>query len=131
MIIVIIIVAFLAFLFLRDKNDEVKKVQMAGGMQEKYRILIDHFRSIPNMKVQSNRTTSITMAVTDRFVETKFIISQGFDAVSVSWFHTSIRFGSHELHWKFPETMTQNLIITLIEDELRVVESKLMSGIIV
>jgi hypothetical protein len=126
--VVIAIAIFLLYIFISDKKEEVQKVQNQGGLLVKYRTLTNHFLSIPMMKVEQRSSTSITMAVKEPKVVTRFIISHGFENVTVFWFHQSLGFGEHSLNWRFPEGMEQLAMINVIEEELRRYEIKLMNG---
>jgi hypothetical protein len=126
--IIIPILIFLAFLFFRDKQDEVSRMQSKGGFELKYGALIHHFLSIPRMKVERRSKSSITMSVKDPAVMTRFTISHGFEDVSIFWQHNSLTFGEHNLNWKFSESMSQNTMIEVIEDELGAYEQKLVKS---
>ncbi len=126
--VVIAIAIFLLYIFISDKKEEVQKVQNQGGVLVKYRTLTNHFLSIPMMKVEQRSSTSITMAVKDPNVLTRFIISHGFENVSVFWFHKSLSFGEHSLNWRFSERMEQIAMIKVIEDELQSYEIKIVNG---
>ncbi|MCB0463367.1 MAG: hypothetical protein R2816_02870 [Flavobacteriaceae bacterium] len=126
--IIIGIIIFIAFLFFRDKQDEVTKIQSQGGFELKYGTLIHHFLSIPRMQVERRSKSSITMLVKDPAVITRFTISHGFEDVSIFWEHKSLTFGEHKLNWRFPEGMSQNTMISVIEDELGEYERNLISS---
>lgn len=126
--VVIAITIFLLYIFFSDKNDEVKKVQNQGGLLVKYKILTNHFLNIPMMKIERHSSTSITMAVKEPKVVTRFIISHGFENVSVFWFHQSLGFGEHSLNWTFPEAMEQLAMIKVIDEELNRYQINLING---
>ncbi|HCE53843.1 MAG TPA: hypothetical protein DER05_02125 [Lutibacter sp.] len=124
----IVIGGFLLYLFISTKKEEVQKVQNQGGVLVKYQTLTNHFLSIPMMKVEQRSSTSITMAVKEPKVVTRFIISHGFENVSVFWFHKSLSFGEHSLNWRFPEGMEQLAMIKEIDEELYRYQINLMNG---
>jgi hypothetical protein len=43
---------FLAFIFLSDKEQKVRKVERSGGFYVKYYDLIQYFYSMPEIKVE-------------------------------------------------------------------------------
>ena len=119
MVWVLLIAGFLVYLFLNTKNNEVNKVNTQGGMYVKYNTLISYFLEIPNIEIERKTSTSIILAVKDRYVVTRYTINHGFNEVHVFWNHTSIMFGEHSLHWYFPEYHPQEFMIaTIIRDDL-------------
>ncbi len=126
--IVIAVIIFFIFLFFRNKQEEVQRVQSQGGFNLKYGVLINHFLRIPKMKIEKKNRSSITMAVKDPNVITRFTVSHGFEDVSIYWQHISTGFGNHSLNWKFPESMPQVDMINIIEQELGAYERKLIRG---
>jgi len=123
---VIMIIGGLLIMFLLDKKEEVSRVQSQGGFYLKYKELINHFATIPRIKVVNKSNTSITLSVKDSLVVTSFTISHGFEDVSIFWNHNSIAFGKHSLNWRFPESMPQYQMISLIEDELSIYERNIV-----
>lgn len=126
--IVLVLIVFVIYIFFRDKQDEVSRIQSQGGFELKYGVLIHHFLSIPRMKVERRSKSSITVSVKDPAVMTRFTISHGFEDISIFWQHKSITFGEHNLNWRFPESMSQHTMISVIEDELGTYEQKLMNS---
>ena len=126
--IVVAIIVFVVFLFFRDKQDEVSRIQTQRGFELKYGILIHHFLSIPRMQVERRSKSSITMSVKDAAVITRFTISHGFEEVTIFWQHNSLRYGEHKLNWRFPESMSQETMIQVMEDELGAYEQKLINS---
>lgn len=123
------IAVFFLYIFFSDKKEEVVKVQNQGGLLVKYKILTNHFLNIPMMKIEQRSSTSITMAVKEPKVVTRFIISHGFENVSVFWFHQSLGFGEHSLNWTFPEAMEQLTMIKVIDEELNRFQMNLINSI--
>lgn len=125
---VVAIIVFIIFLFFRDKQDEVSRIQSQGGFEFKYRVLIHHFLSISGMQVERGSKSSITMSMKNTSVITRFTISHGFEEVTIFWQHNSLGFGEHKLNWRFPESMSQQTMIKVVEDELGAYEKKLLMG---
>src|SRR5690606_20551510 len=119
--------AFLGFIFFSDKKSEINRIQEQGGFYIKYKDLIDYFMEIPKIQVEQKNKTSITLAVKDQQVVTRFTIGHGFEKVSIFWNHHSTTFGKHSLDWTFPESMPQSQMISLIEKELEIYERNLFS----
>jgi hypothetical protein len=122
-----IIVGVVAVWFVLDKKEEVDKVKSQGGLYLKYKELIDHFLTIPNIKVEQKNNTSMILAVKDQYVVTRFTIGHGFEDVSVFWNHQSVTFGKHSLNWRFPESLPQSQMIDTIENELDIYQQNLLS----
>lgn len=123
---VIVIGGFLIYLFISTKKEEVDKVKSQGGLYLKYRELIDHFLTIPNIKVEKKNNSSMILAVKDQYVVTRFTIGHGFEDVSVFWNHQSVMFGKHSLNWTFPESLPQSQMIDTIERELEIYQRNLI-----
>ncbi|WP_036153864.1 hypothetical protein [Maribacter forsetii] len=125
---IFIIVCVLGVWFVLDKKEEVDKVKNQGGLYLKYKELIDHFLTIPNIKVEKKNNTSIILAVKDPNVVTRFTVGHGFEDVSVFWNHHSTTFGKHSLNWSFPEGLPQSQMINTIENELEIYQRNLLSN---
>lgn len=123
----IIIIVFIISKFIYDKNKEVNKVNHQGGMMVKYADIIEYFSDYPNSKIQQISSSSIKISTTDRFVVTTFTINHGFSDYTIFWNHQSVTFGSHSLHWTFPEYMDQINAINLINSELEVYQKNLLN----
>jgi hypothetical protein len=112
--------AVVIYLFISTKKEEVLKVKNQGGLYLKYQELIDHFLTIPNIKVEKKNSYSVILAVKGANVVTRFTIGHGFEDVSVFWVHHSTMFGKHSLNWSFPESLPQLQMIDTIEQELEI-----------
>ncbi len=122
-----VILAFIIFLFVKDKKEEVVRIAKQGGVKHKYGILINYFLSShPKMEVQKLSTDSITMAVIEPGVRTEFSIRHGFESVSVFWLHDSAGYGIHKLNWTFPEFKPQKEMINEIEGDIAAYEHKIL-----
>jgi hypothetical protein len=126
MVLVCTIVAFIIYLFVTHKKEEVDKIKNQGGIYFKYKELIDYFLTIPDIQVEKKNSYSITLLVRGAGVETRFIIGHGFEDVSIFWNHKSIMFGIHSLNWKFPEYQSQSQMISTIERELEIYQKNLL-----
>ena len=125
---VIFIGGILIYLFISTKKGEVQKVQSQGGLYLKYKELIDHFLTIPNIEIEKKNNYSIILAMKDKYVVTRFTIGHGFEDVSVFWSHQSYTLGNHSLNWKFPESLPQSQMIETIERELEIYHRNLVSN---
>ena len=125
MVWILVVLGFLTFLFISDKKEEVQRVKHQGGLQSKYRELMTYFMSIPNITIERRSPTSITLAVKDVAVVTRFTISHGFEDVSIFWNHKSRAFGEHSLNWKFPEYYPQSQMLSIIENEMEMYQRNL------
>jgi|SRR5690606_7277267 len=123
--IIIAVVAYLVIKFTTDKKKEIKKIETQGGFDVKYSILIEELLSIPNAKVVNKTNSSIVIAIQDRYVVTSFKIAHGFSDYSIFWEHNSTTFGKHNLHWTFPEYLSQYSALSKIGNDISEYEKKL------
>ncbi len=122
-----VILAFIIFLFVKDKKEEVVRIAKQGGVKHKYGILINYFLSShPKMEVQKLSTDSITMEVIEPGVRTEFSIRHGFEDVTIFWTHESYGLGLHKLNWTFKEYLLQEEMIIQIENDLQDYEKKIL-----
>lgn len=124
---VLLVGGFLLYLFFSTKRDESIKVKKQGGFYLKYKILIDYYASEPNIIVEKRNNSSITLALKDKQVITRYTISHGFEEVFVFFHQQSLAFGEHSLKWKFPETMPQDHMIEMINQEINLYYKNLMA----
>jgi len=124
---IIVIGGFLIYLFISTKKEEVDKIKSQGGLYLKYKELINHFLTIPNIEIEKKNSSSMILAVKDKYVVTRFTIGHGFEDVSVFWNHQSVTYGNHSLNWNFPESLPQSQMIDTIEKELYIYQRNLLS----
>ena len=123
-IIGIVIISF--YNFNNARKSETNKLNEKGGFRVKYKELIEHFLGIPNIQIEKQNATSITLAVIDKNVVSRFTITHGFDDVTVFWNHHSLEFGEHSLNWNYPTNQPQSQIIKLIENDLEHYQDNLL-----
>ncbi|TXD48669.1 hypothetical protein [Polaribacter sp. IC073] len=128
MFLVFIVIGIAVVWFVLGKKEEVAKVNVQGGLDLKYKELIDHFLIIPNIEIEKKNSYSMTLVVKGVNVQTRFTIGHGFEDVSVFWNHQSIMFGKHSLNWNFPEYLPQSQMIDKIEKELEIYQRNLIGN---
>lgn len=111
--------------FFSTKKDEISKVSTHGGLEVKYKVLLQYFMEIPNVRIERKSSTSIILAIKDTHVVTRYTISHGFGDINVYWDHNSAMFGKHSLRWCFPEDYSQYLMLSTIEHEYEEYQKKL------
>lgn len=126
-VVIIIIGVVLLFLFFSDKKQEVNKIQQQGGFYRKYKVLIDYFLSIPEIKIERKDKDRIILIAKNYSASTRFTIAHGFEDVTIFWNHQSLAFGEHNLNWTFPEGLPQNQMLALIEKELSIYERNVLN----
>ncbi len=127
MVWILTILAFIIYLFVTAKKEEVAKINNQGGLYFKYKELIDFFLTIPDIEVEKKNNYSIILAVKGSGVITRFTIGHGFEGVSIFWLHQSLVFGEHSLSWNFPEYLPQSQMIDTIEKELENYQQNLLT----
>ena len=128
-IVILGVVIFIIYSFLSDKNEETNRIQRQGGFYLKYKELINYFSKYPRVVVERKNKTSITFAIIDKYAQTRFTISHGFESVTIFWSLNSITMGNHSLNWTFPETTPQSQMIKDFETKMKIYETNLLSGI--
>ncbi len=93
----------------------------------KYFTLIKGLSDYPGTKVEQTSTSSVWILTRDKFVSIEFRINHGFSDFTVFWTHQSYAFGKHNLHWTFPEYMSQHNATNIILNEIEEYSLKLIS----
>lgn len=123
---VILVLGFIVFLFFSTKKEESQKLKKQGGFYLKYKYLIDYYANEPDVIVEKRNNSSITLALKDVRAVTRYTISHGFEEVYIFFHQQSLNFGEHSLKWNFPESMSQEHMIDIINQEVHLYFKNLM-----
>lgn len=117
-VIIIGVVAFIIFKFLRDRNRMLQNELGSGGMGEKYSMLIQWLTNDPNARII--KTTSDHVHISSKMPTTKtdFLLTQNFGKLEVDWQAQLGAMGNHNLHWEFSSDMNQEDMINRIGQDL-------------
>lgn len=116
---ILLIVGYFVIAFFLDKKEEVSRVKDQGGIRTKYSLIIKYFIGVNNKsKIIKETSTSITvMTETDNIIQL-YTLAHGFSDFTVFWEFRSSIFGTHNLHWSFPENTDQSKAILQINEEI-------------
>ena len=119
-VIILAILAWIAFRFFSDLNAEGKKVKEAGGMRKKYAILVDYVLSgHSDCRIISESSTDIIVGATGMSGSTTFQIIQSFnETVIIKYEVKSIVWGNHSLDWTFNESIGQQAMIETMKRDI-------------
>lgn len=123
---VILVVGVLIYLFFSAKSEEKEKLNRQGGFYFKYKYLIDYYADEHGVVIEKKDKTSITVAMKDSRAITRYTISHGFEEVHIFFHQQSLNFGEHSLKWNFPESMSQEHMIDIINQEVHLYFKNLM-----
>lgn len=126
-IIILIITGFL-IKFFYDMNKQKTHVARQGGMQHKYRRIIEHIKSgDPRTKIYRDTGDQVTLGISNMGGTTLFTITQTFGRVTIQWNVESPVFGKHNLEWDFDEYHDQNRMIEKITNDLAHYQNNVMT----
>ena len=126
--IIIAIIAYIIIKFAIDNNKQANAVAKQGGMRKKYCTLIEYAKGgVPNSKIVHEDGTSIRVGCSSAGGSTHFDIVQTFGNVTIQWISTSVLIGNNKLEWEFNEFMDQEEMIAIMEHDISVYMSNVMS----
>lgn len=128
-IIIILIVVFILGKFLLDKNNVEKTVMRQGGMTQKYKTLIEHFKgNNPDAKIYKITNDEVELGVKGVSGSTIFSIIHSFEKVIITWKLNNMLIGSHGLQWEFHHLKNQNEIAEIIHGELETYQRNVLES---
>lgn len=128
--IVIIVIVFVIGKFFYDKNQKDIKVKKEGGMENKYKILVNHIKSGDSRtRIYQITGDCISLGISNIGGTTIYNLVQGFGKLIVEWKMESPIFGKHRLEWTFHEFDDQNKMMERIANDLSIYQANVMSGL--
>jgi hypothetical protein len=110
-------------------SKQKQHVSRQGGMQHKYRKLIEHIKSgDPRTKIYKETGDSLTIGISNMGGTTLFIITQTFGRVTIQWRIESPVFGKHNLEWEFEEYQDQDKMMEKITHDLTHYQNNVMTS---
>lgn len=117
--VVILIILFIVGKFLYDRNQQTIHVGRQGGMENKYKILVEKLMGgHSDTRIFQRTMDSLILGVSNAGGSTLFELLETFGNVTITWEMTSPMFGKHKLKWTFPEYMDQLEMYNQIENDL-------------
>lgn len=116
-VVIIIVGVFIKFFY--DTNKQKKHVSRQGGMQNKYRGLIDHIKSLDSKtEIHNDTEDSLTLEQSRLSSITFFTITQTYGKVKIQWENENSHSGKHNLEWLFDEYLDQDVMIKKITNDI-------------
>lgn len=126
---IILVIVFIIGKFLFDKNSQASKINMEGGMRNKYRDLIEFLMAGDSRsKIFHETSDSIKLGLSNTGGTTLFILTQTFGYVTVQWNIDNPIFGKHKMEWDFPEYSDQKKMTERIANDLGKYQKNLMNA---
>ena len=126
---VIIIVIGVLIKFFYDKSQQVQKIVKEGGMQHKYRVLLDLLLSgHSNTKIFQVTADSVLLGVHSSGGTTLYRLLQTFGKVTITWTVDSPIYGKHKLEWTFDEYLDQEKMMDKIMNDLKQYQINVMTA---
>jgi len=111
----IAIVGYIIYSLVKDRNEDVKAhVTNYGGMQAKYRILIEYLTQHPSSRITKLTSDNVTISSSTMTVWIDYVGGN----VEISLKATMPLLGNISKKWKFPSNYSQELIIQEIDNFL-------------
>jgi hypothetical protein len=126
-IIIIVVLVLIIYKFMSDYKKQEAEIALEGGMEKKYSVLIKILLSSDDRcKIYQVTKSSVTLGLSLKNVGTTiFILQQSFSKISIQWSVDVPGFGKHKLEWTFPEFDDQELIASIIFEEISNYQKKL------
>ncbi|WP_417876412.1 hypothetical protein [Winogradskyella sediminis] len=128
-VVVILLVVFMIGKFVYDKNKVNTYVARQGGITQKYKTLIEHFKGgNPNVKILKITEDSVEVGVTSASGSTVFSIIHSFEKVIITWKVNGLVMGNHGLKWEFHHLKDQNEIAEIVHKELNIYQNNVLES---
>lgn len=128
-LVLIAIICFVGFKFLRDRKRQNQRVAKEGGMLHKYRVLVQYLLSgHPNTKIFQVTGDSLFLGVSSTGGTTTYDLLQTFGKVTITWKVDSPVYGKHKLEWDFDEYLDQNKMIEKIMNDLKQYQTNVITA---
>lgn len=116
-IFIIIIVGYIIFSFVRDREEMLQRqVDMRGGMTKKYEYLIGRLAEYPGARVIKVTRDHVHIRAEGQATATNFLISENFNKVEIEWVGQLAILGTHRHKWSFPHDFPQEKMIKEMEE---------------
>ena len=103
LLIIGVVVIIIAFMFFSDVSNTGDQIEAQGGMEKKYKVMIDRFLATPGTRIADSRTkSSIALIGETGLFHHNVIISQINDKVVVKWIVYNT-WGKFPKEWSFNE----------------------------
>lgn len=116
-IIILIIVVFIIYLFQKDKSEMLEKIDLSGGLQERYNEFVNFFVDKHGFKLRKLTKAEIILELNEPKVKMLVQLIQSFDNVLIHW-HSINNFGEVKLNWEFPDKMEQSKMTEKIMNDV-------------
>ena len=127
--IIILIIVGILIKFLYEMNKQKTHVSRQGGMQHKYRRLIEQIKSGDSRtKIYKDTGDQVTLGISNMGGTTLFIITQTFGRVTIQWKVDSPVFGKHKLEWEFDEYLDHYKMMEKITNDLTHYQNNVMTA---
>jgi hypothetical protein len=118
-IFILLVVIGILIKFFYDMGKQKEHVARQGGMQHKFRRLIEQIKmGDPRSRIYRVTGDQIILGVSNMGGKTIFIITQTFGRVTIQWNLESPVFGKHNLEWEFDEYLEQDKMMEKITNDL-------------
>lgn len=129
-VIILVVLGIIAVKFFYDIDKQKQHVAKQGGMQHKYRELIEYIKDADSRtKIYNDTGDRVTLGISNLGGTTLFTITQTFGRVTVQWKVDSPSFGKHSLEWEFDEFLDQKKMILKINNDLTKYQSNVMTSL--
>lgn len=116
--VIIIILGYIVYSFFSSREKMLDNVRVAGGLQEKYKVLLTHLLSDPNAKITQINKDSIAISWNGEFSKAQISIIQGFGKINIVWTSTTAFAGPIKEKWEFFENLDQSLMAKKITQDI-------------
>jgi len=111
----IAIVGYIICMMVRDRNEDVRAhITNYGGMQTKYRLLIEYFTQHPSARITKLTSDNVTITSSNMTVWIDYVGGN----VEISMKTVMPLLGNISKKWKYPSSYSQELIIQEFENFL-------------
>lgn len=116
--VIIAIIGYILYSFFSSREKMLDDVRVAGGLQEKYKILLTHLLSDSNAQITQINKDSITISWTGEFSNAQISIIQGFGKINIIWTSTTALAGPIKEKWEFFENLDQSVMAKKITQDI-------------
>lgn len=124
-IIITIIVIYILYSFITDREKMIKNVEFQGGIQEKYKILLSYILNNPDSKITQLKRDNIIIRCQGGS-DAQFSVTQNFGTVDIDWLSNNGFAGIVKEKWQFRENLDQH---EMAKKMMQDIEFKLKHGL--
>ena len=116
-IFVVLACGCIAYKFFQDRNQMLnQQVDIYGGIEKKYKFLVEKLLEEPNSKVVKVARDQIHITIEGNSTQTNFIITENFKKTEIFWVVKMAFLGTHKNKWTFNEDYPQYKMLSEIQD---------------